>query len=141
MSAARAAASAWWVCASSSRSAWRCSWISAAVVGSVLLVMVDRTVPRTRCRSIGVALRSGGPHRVDRRQVLGGRAPGRARVARAEDLAGGGPEVELERLARARLVERLAQDRQVRVLGREAVAALGPRLAGVARLPHPRAAV
>ena len=61
-----------------------------------------------------------GAHRVHRRQVLRHGRPRRAGVARAEDVARRRAEVELEPVPLAARVERLAQDRQVRVLRRAA---------------------
>jgi len=66
-------------------------------------------------------------------------APAGARVARPEHRSRRGAEVELQRLALAGAVERLAQHGEVGVLARQAVAARGPRLPRVAGLvdAHP----
>ena len=87
----------------------------------------------------------GPPRRRTPRRPAAGTRPRRTSVAPAspepKTVARRRAEVELERLALAAAVERLAQDRQVGVLGRQAVAARRPARARVARLVDPHAPV
>jgi hypothetical protein len=85
--------------------------------------------------------RSYGDHGEHWRQPCRDRRPCRAGVARAEHLAGGGAEVELELPALSGAAERLAQYRQVGVLGWQSIAPCGPVGTSVAGFIDAHAAV
>src|SRR5947209_6480218 len=84
---------------------------------------------------------AGGADRVHRRQEGGGAEPPRARVIRAEHLAGGGAEVQLQVRPLAGGVEGEPEDREVGVALGEPIPPLDPRLAGVAGLVDTHARV